>query len=305
MDWPVPKRRATTGRDLLCYSRDLQGEGPTCLPLPDDDRNRHQFANSTTSLDYDLAIELPDVPTETRVPTQELPSFLHLDQFATRLNGVRSPEAAMQSGLAIDDNYPFADSDFDLQEELYHKACYKFRYQEKDEEPYPQPSNAVHFDDLVFLRIIGEGGYGQVRLARSRKDGDFYAVKVLKKRTVVEHHQEDMSNVYMLLEYADGGDLYTLILEGSEHKRLEEPDARFYSGEVVLGLEYLHSRGILHRDLKLENVLIDKDGHAKLADFGLAKELTEGRTSSFVGTDDYVAPEIIAHGIDGYSFSAD
>jgi len=99
--------------------------------------------------------------------------------------------------------------------------------------------------------------------------------------------------LYLVLEYVNGGELY-YHLQLSGHFT---PDrARFYAAEMVLAMEYLHKNGIIYRDLKPENVLIDGDGHIKITDFGLSKEGLVGynsRTNTFCGTPEYLAPEVL------------
>lgn len=96
----------------------------------------------------------------------------------------------------------------------------------------------------------------------------------------------------MALEYCPFGDFTTIL---SHYRRLDENIARFYISETILALEYLHSLNIVYRDLKPSNLLIDKDGHIKLADFSLAKEnVTQNNPAmSFCGTPAYLPPELI------------
>ncbi len=94
------------------------------------------------------------------------------------------------------------------------------------------------------------------------------------------------------MDFINGGELFFHL---RKEKIFDEIRARFYTAEIILALEHLHSFGIIYRDLKPENVLIGSDGHIRLTDFGLSKiDMTEGsQTYSFVGTPEYLAPEII------------
>lgn len=94
------------------------------------------------------------------------------------------------------------------------------------------------------------------------------------------------------MEFLNGGELFFHLKNAG---KFSEQRAKFYCAEILLALDYLHQRDIIYRDLKPENVLLDRDGHIKITDFGLSKEgLEEGqKTNSFVGTPEYLAPEII------------
>ena len=103
---------------------------------------------------------------------------------------------------------------------------------------------------------------------------------------------QDKLTLYLIMEFVNGGELfYHLQMAG----KFEEARVRFYMAEIVLALEYLHKQGVVYRDVKPENILIDKYGHVRLTDFGLSKGGLEegGRTESFCGTTEYLAPEII------------
>ncbi|KRY81915.1 cAMP-dependent protein kinase catalytic subunit PRKX [Trichinella pseudospiralis] len=154
--------------------------------------------------------------------------------------------------------------------------------------------------DSKFERIctVGTGSYGRVYLARQRDSGKFYALKVMSFRKIVRSKQQnhvlserkvleklntpfavklhwayhDAKCLYMLLDYVPGGELLSHI---RFRKQFSNDVARFYAAEIVVALEYLHERGIVYRDLKPENVLIDRHGHIKLTDFGFAKLLND------------------------------
>jgi len=163
---------------------------------------------------------------------------------------------------------------------------------------------------------LGTGTFGRVRLVTyNYKKPMFYALKMLKKSEIirlkqVEHIKsersilsqinhpfivvlyasfQDENNLFMLMEYIIGGELFSQLRKVG---RFSNDTSRFYAAEIVLALEYLHSKNIVYRDLKPENLLIDKDGHMKITDFGFAK-VVEDRTWTLCGTPEYLAPEII------------
>ncbi|OMJ20964.1 cAMP-dependent protein kinase type 1 [Smittium culicis] len=186
-------------------------------------------------------------------------------------------------------------------------------------------TNKVNIKAFKFYRTVGTGSFGRVRLVKHRSSGNFYAVKILNKDQVVKSKQvehinteraalafcncpfivkihgtsQDSLRLFMFMEYIVGGEMFTYL---RRYKKFPSPVAKFYSAEVLVAFEYLHGHDIIYRDLKPENLLIDKDGHIKLTDLGFAKHVPD-ITWTLCGTPDYLAPEIIQS--KGYGKSVD
>ncbi|CAL5358677.1 unnamed protein product [Camellia sinensis] len=168
-------------------------------------------------------------------------------------------------------------------------------------------------DDFELLTIIGRGAFGEVQLCREKKSGNIYAMKKLKKsemlkRGQVEHVRaernllaevashcivklyysfQDAEYLYLIMEYLPGGDMMTLLIR---EDTLTENVAKFYIAQSVLAIESIHKHNYIHRDIKPDNLLLDKNGHMKLSDFGLCKPL-DCRTLSTLKEDETMDDE--------------
>uniref|UniRef100_UPI00358FC81C rho-associated protein kinase 2-like isoform X1 n=1 Tax=Myxine glutinosa TaxID=7769 RepID=UPI00358FC81C len=181
-------------------------------------------------------------------------------------------------------------------------------------------------EDYNVVKVIGRGAFGEVQLVRHTTSKKVYAMKLLSKFEMIKRSDsaffweerdimafanspwvvqlyyafQDDRCLYMVMEYMPGGDLVNLM----SNYDVPEKWARFYTAEVVLALDSIHSMGFIHRDVKPDNMLLDKHGHVKLADFGTCMKMdSEGmvRCDTAVGTPDYISPEVLkSQGGDGY-----
>ncbi|XP_017766183.1 PREDICTED: serine/threonine-protein kinase S6KL [Eufriesea mexicana] len=169
----------------------------------------------------------------------------------------------------------------------------------------------------TFLSVIAKGAYGTVYKIQKQDNGKLFALKVVSKAKVVaengimqakqevsiqklvghhpfildcSHRWQGRKTLYILTSYISGGELFSLVEQCGS---LPENIVRIYVAEVALAIDFLHNAGIVHRDIKATNVLLDEEGHAVIIDFGLAKWLNHTeRTHTLCGTPEYMAPEI-------------
>jgi serine/threonine protein kinase len=173
--------------------------------------------------------------------------------------------------------------------------------------------------DFKMISVIGKGSFGKVVLVSKKETQELFAMKILSKEHCVRrrqvkhtkterdvlamvshpyivclHHAFQTSDkLYFVMDYCPGGDMFHHL---AKQRRFSERVCSVYAAEIVLALEYLHSFGIIYRDLKPENLLLDGNGHLKLADFGLAKDNVHDATygaSSACGTPAYLSPEVV------------
>lgn len=222
-----------------------------------------------------------------------------------KIKNDRAPRISVSSSYAISLRFENA-SDAQLWQDALTAAC---------------EQRVVGVSDFEFVSPIGRGASGKVFLVRDRASGRKLALKVIDKAKVFQNlsafshavHErlalqlvaghpfftrlryafQTRSNFYLAIDFYEGGDLYQYLRTHSG--RLAEPQARIVCSEVALALDHLHRLGFVYRDLKPENVLLDPQGHIRLADFGLCKLLPADRlTATVCGTHTYAAPEMLS-----------
>lgn len=190
----------------------------------------------------------------------------------------------------------------------------------------------VDIESFDLLKVLGKGAFGKVLQVRLKATGEIYAMKILKKQFILERRQvqhtlaerailtafenpfimnlkfafQTRQKLFLVMNFYQGGEL---LFHLSKVKRFSEDQARFIAAELLIALGHLHSLNFMYRDLKLENILMDRNGHICLTDFGLAKQLNteHPEANTFCGTPQYIAPELLTnkpHGkaVDWWSF---
>ena len=238
--------------------------------------------------------------------------------FITNQDAIATSTAAADAD-AEDSGYPLSEAAYGLSERATRR----------------QASSSMLFgtqrvtrDDFIPVKTIGKGSFAKVLLVRKRDTGEIFAMKILSKRAIIARNQLEhtmaersiLENVrhpyivalryafqtegllYLVLDFCAGGELF-FHLKREGH--FPESTVRIFMAEITLALEHLHAHNIIYRDLKPENVLLDRDGHVLLADFGLSKLLARDnqKAMTYVGTVEYLAPEVITN--QGHSFAVD
>ncbi|XP_020934208.1 beta-adrenergic receptor kinase 1 isoform X2 [Sus scrofa] len=192
------------------------------------------------------------------------------------------------------------------------------------------PSPQLTMNDFSVHRIIGRGGFGEVYGCRKADTGKMYAMKCLDKKRIKMKQGETLAlnerimlslvstgdcpfivcmsyafhtpdKLSFILDLMNGGDLHYHL---SQHGVFSEADMRFYAAEIILGLEHMHNRFVVYRDLKPANILLDEHGHVRISDLGLACDFSKKKPHASVGTHGYMAPEVLQKGV-AYDSSAD
>jgi serum/glucocorticoid-regulated kinase 2 len=185
----------------------------------------------------------------------------------------------------------------------------------------------AQLSDFEIKKMVGKGTFGKVFMVENVNTGNQYAMKCIRKDIILENEQmeniqlekdilytinhpflvnmefvfQNEFRIYFLMKFVRGGELFRHLVEV---RMFPENQAKFFAAQVAMALAHLHSKKIIYRDLKPENVLVNEDGYLLVADFGLAKFVKQGElANSFCGTAEYLAPEMLIG--NGHDFTVD
>lgn len=247
-----------------------------------------------TTTEKDAKYKISRLPTDDfRILDEEVygPDFVHEDS-RTSADADSSPfESNLKHvekrahEMSLDDTDDDGDQDFETR-----NSVLLFSHKQEEEK--------VTLQDFEVLGVIGRGTFGKVFLAKLKTSEVLYAIKSLRKDVLVEAGQienvklekeillacdhpflagmdfvfQSDTRLYFVIEFLRGGELYKHFLK---KRRFQEEEAKFYAAQIALAIGHLHKQNILHRDLKLENIMINGDGYVKVIDFGLAKIIND------------------------------
>ncbi|KRX66993.1 RAC-beta serine/threonine-protein kinase A, partial [Trichinella sp. T9] len=220
------------------------------------------------------------------------------------------------NALSPEDRENWVNAIESVSQSLKHESGLPTQLEQRMKIADPSPRK-VSLDDFILLKVLGKGTFGRVILAREKQTDQLFAIKILKKEVIIAKDEvahtltenrvlqktkhpfltslkysfQTSDRLCFVMEYACGGELFFHL---QREKIFTEERTRFYGAEIVSALAYLHENNIVYRDIKLENLLLDREGHIKIADFGLCKEdISFGeKTKTFCGTPEYLAPEV-------------
>ncbi len=180
----------------------------------------------------------------------------------------------------------------------------------KDDTVFSKSKKKVTQADFDLLKVIGKGSFGKVMLVRKKDDGAVYAMKVLRKDAIIKRRQvahtqaerdiltqlkhpfivnlnfafQTRDKLFMILDFINGGELFFHL---KNEGRFSETRVKLYVAEIAAAMEHCHSIGVVYRDIKPENILLDKEGHIVITDFGLCKQIDDGGTKTFCVPEDH------------------
>jgi len=186
--------------------------------------------------------------------------------------------------------------------------------------------NNLKREMFEFITVIGKGGFGKVWKVQYKKTKEYFALKEMSKRKILDKKSEksinsemkflsilnhpfivnmhyafqDNDNLYLVMDMLSGGDLR---YHCSRYRTFSEEQTRFFIACITYSLEYIHSNNVIHRDIKPENLVLDDKGYVRVTDFGIAKYNTKDNRSETSGTPGYMSPEVM--NAENHTFTAD